>query len=116
MACSIIRLSVGEPMWEPSRRIAVWLGLRAVATAKTASTSTTGATAGTAPCTRPAPGAGAGWSRWVSTRTGSGSGGRSAGRPRLRSRTSSRRCIPNWMLGCGPPRGTRWEGRGGLAG
>ena len=45
-------------MWEPSRTIWVWLGLRAVATAKTAATSITGATAGTAPFTRPAPGAG----------------------------------------------------------
>ena len=59
-ACSISWLSVGEPMWEPSRRIIVWLGLCAVATAKTVSTSTTGATAGTAPCTGPGPGAGAG--------------------------------------------------------
>ena len=51
-----------------------------------------GPTAGTAPFSRPVPGAGAGWSRWVSTRTGSGSAGRSpsgrfaiamvAGRPR----------------------------------
>ena len=32
VACSISWLSVGEPMWEPSRRIVVWLGLRAVAT------------------------------------------------------------------------------------
>jgi hypothetical protein len=58
-------------MWEPSHTIPVWLGLRAVAMAKTASTSTTGATAGTAPCTRPVLGAGVGWSRWGSTRTGS---------------------------------------------
>src|SRR6185437_12886065 len=39
VACSIFWLPVGEPMWEPSRRIWVWLGLHAVATAKTASTS-----------------------------------------------------------------------------
>src|SRR5580704_13778705 len=42
MARSIFWLSG----WEPSRSIRVWLGLRAVATARTVSTSITGATAG----------------------------------------------------------------------
>ena len=39
-------------MWEPSCRLPVWLGLHAVATAKTASTSTIGTTAGIALTTR----------------------------------------------------------------
>jgi PBP superfamily domain len=56
MACSSFWFSTWEPLREPSRRLPVWLGLglRAAATAKTASTSITGATAGTAPFTRPA--------------------------------------------------------------
>ena len=49
-----------KPLREPSRRLSVWLRLRAVATAKTALTSITGRTAGTAPFTRPAPDVGAG--------------------------------------------------------
>ena len=105
VVCSSFWLLVGEPMWEPSRRIPVWLGLRAVARAKTASTSTTGATAGTAPCTRPVLGAGVGWSRLASTRTGSVCAGRSAARPRPRSRTSSRLCTRSSTLGCGRLRG-----------
>ena len=56
-------LSVGEPMWEPSCTNPVWLGLRAVATAKTASTSPIVTIAGTVPFTRPVPDVGVGWSR-----------------------------------------------------
>ena len=92
---------------EPSRRLWAWLGLHAVATAKTASTSITGPTAGTALITRLVPGAGAGWSRSVSTRTASGSGGKSAARRGPRSRTNSSRFTPSWMLACGLPRDTR---------
>jgi hypothetical protein len=94
-------------MWEPSRRIPVWLRLPAAATAKTAFTPITGATAGTAPFTRPAPGAGAGWSRSGFDAHGKRLRGRSAARPRPRSRTSSRRCTRSWTLGCGPLRGIR---------
>jgi hypothetical protein len=46
VACSISWLLGWEPLWEPGRKLPVWLGLRAVATAKTESTSITGATAG----------------------------------------------------------------------
>jgi hypothetical protein len=81
---SISWLSTWEPLREPSRRFRVWLGLCAVATAKTASTSITGRTATTALITRPVPGDGEGWSRSVSTRTASESARRSAARPRLR--------------------------------
>ena len=58
--CSSFCGSAGEPLWEPSCRLLVGLRLRAVAMAKTASTSITGRTAGTAPITRPVPDAGAG--------------------------------------------------------
>jgi len=81
--------SAWEPLWEPSCRLPVWLGLHAMGTAMTASTSITGRTAETAPITRPVPGAGAGWSRWVSARTENGFARRSAARRGPRSRTSS---------------------------
>src|SRR6185312_9800294 len=44
----MVAVQLGEPLWEPSCRLPVWLGLHAVATAKTASTSITGTIAGTA--------------------------------------------------------------------
>ena len=40
--CSSFCRSTWEPLWEPSRRLRVWLGLHVVATEKTASTSITG--------------------------------------------------------------------------
>src|SRR3982074_2125113 len=44
----MVAVQLGEPLWEPSCRLPVWLGLHAVATAKTASISITRGTAGTA--------------------------------------------------------------------
>jgi len=101
---------LGPWLGSQSCGLPVWLGLRAAATAKTASTSITGRTAGTAPITRPVPGAGAGWSRSVSTRTGSGSARRSAARPGQRSRTSSSRCTPSLTRASGLLRLTRLKG------